>query len=124
MFQDNLRLWCIDKVSRKLRAHDVIVGRSRRVYTGMCISNTDDFLYAGTMSGDVVKVQLNCHHEPDVIERDKAPVLVGCFGRHIPKRPYGKDCEKYLNGVRDVLILENKLVIGAGDGTVELVVER
>lgn len=47
MFEDNLRLWCIDKVSRKLRVHDVIVGRSRRVYTGMCISSTDDFLYAG-----------------------------------------------------------------------------
>lgn len=76
------------------------------------------------MSGDVVKVQLNCHHEPDVIERDKAPVLIGCFGRHIPKRPYGKDCEKYLNGVRDVLLLENKLIIGAGDGTIELVQER
>lgn len=76
------------------------------------------------MSGDVVKVQLNCHHEPDVIERDKAPVLIGCFGRHLPKRPYGKDCEKYLNGVRDVLLLENKLVIGAGDGTIELVQER
>ncbi|XP_037046555.1 cilia- and flagella-associated protein 52 [Bradysia coprophila] len=121
---DNLRLWCIDKVNRKLRVHDVIVGRSRRSYTGMCISSTDDFLYAGTMSGDIVKVQLNCHHEPDVIERDKAPVLVGVYGRHVAKRPYGKDCEKYLNGVRDVLLLENKLVIGAGDGTVELVQER
>ncbi len=51
-------------------------------------------------------------------------MLVGCFARHIPKRPYGKDCEKYLNGVRDVLLLDNRLVIGAGDGTVELVQER
>lgn len=45
--EDNLRLWCVDKINRKLRVHDVIVGRSRRVYTGMCINSTDDFLYAG-----------------------------------------------------------------------------
>lgn len=91
----------------------------------MCIDSIDEILYAGTMSGDIVKIRLNCHHDPEVIEREKSPVLLGCYGRHNPKKPYGKDCEKYFNGVRDLLILSNgMLIIGAGDGTVELVEER
>lgn len=101
------------------------MGKLRREYTGMCVNSRDEILYAGTMSGDIVKIRLNCHHDPEVIEREKSPVLLGCYGRHNPKKPVGKDCEKYHNGVRDLLILANgNLIVGAGDGTVELVEER
>lgn len=91
----------------------------------MSVNSIDEFMYAGTMSGDVAKIRLNCHHDPAVLEREKSPILLGVFGRHNPKMPIGKDCEKYFNGVRALMILPNdRLVIGAGDGTVELVVER
>lgn len=101
------------------------VGKLRRSYTGMCVNSRDEIMYAGTMSGDIVKILLCCHHDPAVIEREKCPILVGCFARHNPKKPPGQDCEKYKNGVRDLLILHNgNLIIGGGDGTVEMVEER
>jgi cilia- and flagella-associated protein 52 len=98
----------------------------RREFTGMCISPSDDVVYLGTMSGDIVKVRLNCHPDPGVLDRPKPPVLLGCFARHRPNKPLGKDCEKYENGVREILLLPDAkgLVVGAGDGTVDIVVER
>lgn len=87
----------------------------------MKISDDDSIMYVGTMSGDVVKLRINCHAN----EFNK-PTLIGCYGRHNPKKSPGKDCEKYMNGVRDLLYLNNGryLLIGAGDGTIELVEER
>lgn len=91
----------------------------------MRVNWNDDIMYVGTMSGDIVKVQLNCQSGLDSVSHDKPPILLGCFARHNAKKPPGKDCEKYLNGVRDLLILADKrLLIGAGDGTVEMVEER
>lgn len=125
LFLENLRFWCIDRENKKLSFEDVIVGKLRREFTGMSVNSIDEIMYAGTMSGDVAKIRLNCHHDPSVLERENSPVLLGVFGRYNPKMPFGKDCEKYYNGVRAIMILPNeKLVIGAGDGTVELVEER
>lgn len=83
-------------------------------------------MYVGTMSGDVVKIQLNCSEDVNAPEWKRQPVLIGCFARHNPKKPYGKDCEKYMHGVRGLLILNKgkNVLIGAGDGTIELVEER
>lgn len=74
------------------------------------------------MSGDVMKLRLNSR-----LNEFNKPTLIGCFERYNPKKSPGKDCEKYMNGVRDLLICPNNerhLVIGAGDGTIELVEER
>lgn len=88
-------------------------------------------MYAGTTSGDIVKIQLNCSADDGVgsiaADSDKVPILLGCYGRHNPRKTVGKDCEKYMNGVRDLEIIYGdrlRLIIGAGDGTVELVEER
>lgn len=73
------------------------------------------------MSGDIVKIQLSCGKE-----FNNSPVLIGCYGRHNPNKSFGKDCENYLNGIRDLLFVNNEthLLIGTGDGTIELVEER
>uniref|UniRef100_A0A336M2Q3 Cilia- and flagella-associated protein 52 n=1 Tax=Culicoides sonorensis TaxID=179676 RepID=A0A336M2Q3_CULSO len=123
--EQNLRLWCIDIDKKRLFVHDVQMGKLGRDFTSIKIDENDEMMYVGTMSGDVVKVRLNCHENPDVIDREKAPVLLGCYGRHNPRKPPGKDCEKYNNGVRDLLLLApGYLLIGAGDGQIELVEER
>jgi cilia- and flagella-associated protein 52 len=124
-FSENLRIWSIDQVNSKLKVQDTALGKLRREFTGMCISLNDDILYAGTMSGDIVKIRLNCPPHPEEIEI-KSPNLIGSFALHLPKKPLGKDCQKYQFGVREILILPNDkgLVIGAGDGTVDFVVER
>lgn len=110
---------------KRLYVHDVAMGKLGRDFTSVKIDENDQMMYVGTMSGDVVKVRLNCHENPDVIDREKSPVLLGCYGRHNPRKPPGKDCEKYNNGVRDLLLLApGYLLIGAGDGQIELVEER
>lgn len=104
---------------------DVSVGKLRRIYTSMKVNPNDGFMYVGTMSGDIIKVQINSSEE-SAANLMKAPVLIGCYGRHNPKKTFGKDCDKYPNGVRDLEILHERkqLIIGAGDGTVELIEER
>ncbi|XP_053672450.1 cilia- and flagella-associated protein 52 [Anopheles nili] len=121
----NLRVWNIDRERKRLTVQDVAVGKLRREFTGMRISPNDDTLYVGTMSGDIVKINLNCNPNPNNPSQDKMPVLLGCFGKHNAKRPTGRDCEKYHYGVRDLLLLpDGKLIIGAGDGTIDMVQER
>lgn len=97
------------------------LGKIRRNFTSMKVNADDSMMFVGTMSGDVIKLRLNCRAN----EFNK-PTLIGCYGRHNPKKPPGKDCEKYMNGVRDLIYVNNErhLLIGAGDGTIELVEER
>lgn len=118
----HLRIWNIDITTNKLHVLNASLGKIRRNFTAMKISADDSVIFVGTTSGDVMKLRLNCRS--DEFNR---PTLIGCFGRHNPKKQPGKDCEKYMNGVRDLLICPNNerhLVIGAGDGTIELVEER
>lgn len=124
-------MWTIDKANAKLVVRDTNVGKLRRIYTSMKVNVTDQVMYAGTTSGDIVKVQLNCSADDDggidAGNSDKVPIMLGCFGRHNPKKTVGKDCEMYMSGVRDLEIIYGdrpRLIIGAGDGTVELVEER
>ncbi|KAG5675953.1 hypothetical protein PVAND_005810 [Polypedilum vanderplanki] len=120
----NLRLWKLNSTTRRISAQDVAVGKLRREFTCLKVDCSDDLMYVGTTSGDVVKINLNC--SDDTMEcASKMPTLLGCYARHIPTKPYGKDCEKYENGIRDLLILPfGQLIIGAGDGCVEIVEER
>lgn len=91
----------------------------------MKVNEQDEVMYVGTKSGDVVKVYLNCNDDSSPAANDKIPTLLGCFARHNPLKSFGKDCEKFENGVRDLLILPSgQLIIGAGDGSVEIVEER
>nr|XP_029732385.1 cilia- and flagella-associated protein 52-like [Aedes albopictus] len=121
----NLRVWHIDRDRKRLNVQDVAVGKLRREFTGMRITENDEILYVGTMSGDIVKIRLNVSSNPNAPMPDKTPVMLGCFGKYNPRKPVGKDCEKYHYGVRDLLILPNgSLIIGAGDGTIEMVHER
>ena len=77
------------------------------------------------MTGDLVKVRLNGYDPNNSNSEVSLPVLLGSYGRHNPKRPKGKDCEKYVNGLRHMRLVKNNVfLMGAGDGVVELVEER
>lgn len=118
---EHLRIWHVDVSSNKLNVLNASLGKIRRNFTSMIVSTDDSTMYAGTMSGDIVKLRLNCSQN----EFNK-PILIGAYGRHNPRKSPGKDCEKYMNGVRDLIYLNNErqLLIGAGDGTIEMVEER
>lgn len=92
----------------------------------MKVNAQDEVMYVGTKSGDVVKIYLNCSDDSSSqTGGDKIPTLLGCYARHNPAKSFGKDCEKFENGVRDLLILPSgQLIIGAGDGSVEIVEEK
>ncbi|XP_055688187.1 cilia- and flagella-associated protein 52 [Lutzomyia longipalpis] len=120
--QQTLRLWTIDPEARRLKASDVNVGKLRRDYTAARVDENDEILLVGTMSGDVVKVKLNLPDDPD---KGAAPTLLGCYARHNPRKSRGQDCSRYSNGVRELwLFNDGKILIGGGDGTVDLVQER
>ena len=122
---ENLRLWKLDSTTRRIAAQDVAVGKLRRDFTCMKVNEQDDVMYVGTKSGDVVKIYLNCNDDSSQATSDKIPTLLGCYARHNPSKSFGKDCEKFENGVRDLLILPSgQLIVGAGDGSVEIVEER
>lgn len=109
----------------KLKVTEVLVGKLKREFTGMRVNTRDELLYVGTTTGDVCKISLNCYNDPNVFDREKPPNLLGCFAMHNPKKPKGQDCEKFRNGVRDLLILASgELIIGTGCGTVYFVKER
>lgn len=118
---EHLRVWHFDAASRKLNVLNACLGKIRRNFTSMKVNADDSVMYVGTMTGDIVKMRLNCRQNDF-----NKPTLIGCYGRHNPKKSPGKDVEKYRNGVRDLIYLnsERQLLIGAGDGTIELVEER
>lgn len=117
-------MWKLNSSTRRISAQDVAVGKLRREFTCVKVDARDELMYVGTKSGDVVKINLNCND--DTLETtDKIPTLLGCFARFNPQKPFGKDCEKFENGVRDLLLLPSgHIIIGAGDGSVEIVEER
>lgn len=118
-------MWKLDSTTRRISAQDVTVGKLRRDFTCMKVDGRDEVMYVGTKSGDVVKIFLNCSDDNMQRDAEKNPTLLGCYARHNPNKSYGKDCEKFENGVRDLLLLPSgHLIIGAGDGSVEVVEER
>lgn len=85
----------------------------------------DEYMYVGTISGDLVKVKLNCNATMDEMEAGKVPVLSGCFGLFDKRKPPGKDCQSFKNGIRQILLLPNgRILIGTGEGLIQMVEER
>jgi len=96
----NLRVWDFDLETRKLRPTDVKLGQLKRVVTSIAIQADDKFMYAGTLSGDILKIAIESN----------------LFMQAGPKkRPFKR-------GVRSVVLTKgNELVVGGGDGSVALV---
>uniref|UniRef100_A0A1I8PVT9 Cilia- and flagella-associated protein 52 n=1 Tax=Stomoxys calcitrans TaxID=35570 RepID=A0A1I8PVT9_STOCA len=121
----HLRIWSIEREMNKAHVQDVYVGKHQRRYSSISIDRRDEYVYLGTYSGDVVKIVLNCCDTVNVTKSGHFSSMVGAFGTHNPRKPYGKDCKRYVNGVRVVYIVDDGLLlVGAGDGTIELVEER
>ncbi|XP_023303772.2 cilia- and flagella-associated protein 52 [Lucilia cuprina] len=121
----HLRVWSIHREMKKLNVHDVYVGKQQRLYISVCVDRNDDFAYIGTQTGDVVKISLNCYDTINVVKPGHFASMMGAYGTHNIRKPYGKDCDRYINGLRVVHIVgDGLLLMGAGDGVVELVEER
>ncbi|XP_076756807.1 cilia- and flagella-associated protein 52 [Xylocopa sonorina] len=116
-----LKLWYINSKDRKLQGIDIKVGKIKRTINCLVIDENDENIYCGTTSGDIIKARLNIEESEEMI---KYPVMIGCYSK-IPTRAKKENLnnvEVYAGGVKNLLLLENeKLIVGAGDGTIELV---
>ncbi|XP_063727827.1 cilia- and flagella-associated protein 52-like [Symsagittifera roscoffensis] len=94
----NLRVWTLDRKNRKIKPEDIDTQKIKRQYLCIEVESEDKHFFAGTLSGDVLMVNL---------QGDK-------------KNP-GRFPQKNLFslGVSSLALLANgHLLVGAGDGTV------
>jgi WD40 repeat protein len=102
----HVRVWQIDFRLPKLHPMDAKFGNVRRVFMSVAITADDHFAYLGTATGDVMKVKIDRNdigsfNDPDTI----TPVMVGCSK------------ERFSKGVQSMVSVGDKVLIGAGDGT-------
>uniref|UniRef100_A0A8C4GF86 Cilia- and flagella-associated protein 52 n=1 Tax=Dicentrarchus labrax TaxID=13489 RepID=A0A8C4GF86_DICLA len=92
-----LRVWELDLVNRKIRPTECQTGKLKRIVK--CISEDDQFIYCGTTSGDIMKINLK----------------TGLLGECGPVKT------KYSLGVSVLRILKSgNLLVGSGSGTFTL----
>lgn len=93
----NLNVWNFDLQNRKIRPNKVILGALKRKIESILIDDDDRYLFCGTSSGDVLKIQL--HNNAFLFKKaSKKPLCMGV-----------NTLVKQQDGL---------LVAGAGDGTV------
>mmetsp|Transcript_7857 Transcript_7857/g.22457 ORF Transcript_7857/g.22457 Transcript_7857/m.22457 type:complete len:631 (+) Transcript_7857:239-2131(+) len=56
---NNLNMWEVDLLNRKLHKSDVQLGALKRTITSIACDPRDDFMYCATKTGDVLQVNLN-----------------------------------------------------------------
>ncbi|KAF7402973.1 hypothetical protein HZH66_005240 [Vespula vulgaris] len=118
-----LKVWRIDSKRRKVYGVNVKVGKLRRSINCIVISEKDTDAYCGTSSGDIIKARLNYRSED---EEQAESVMIGCYskmykGSKRVNQAKG-EVECYAGGVEKLLLLKDeRMIVGAGDGTVELI---
>lgn len=122
---NTLRLWTINKEQRNILGLDTSFAKIKRKILCMEINYLDDFAYCGTSTGDLLKIKLN--FSSDITETTLPPTLVGCFAKYpCPSKKRGSaTVELYSKGITSLYIISDcTMVIGSGNGVVELVKQK
>ena len=118
-------MWSIIREQRKIVNVDISIGKQQRLITCMRIDQTDTFAYLGTTTGDLLKIVLGCCDPVNVTMPGQFGSLLGAYGVQNTRKPFGKDCTRYVCGIRVIYLVDTGLMlIGSGDGTIDLVEER
>ncbi|XP_046988417.1 cilia- and flagella-associated protein 52-like [Schistocerca americana] len=122
-----LKLWKMEPEKRHVSYVDIKIGTLKRHVICSVVDAEDEYAYCGTTSGDILKIRLNYGSGSAA---GVNPVLEGCYAK-IPKKKLAEGAEpseRYSKGVTALTLLTEKcttkVVVAAGDGTVELVKER
>lgn len=122
-----LKLWTLNKEQRNIQGLDASFAKIKRKILCAEIDYSDDHAYCGTSTGDIMKIQLNFSSDVTAVTPpSRSPTLVGCFAKH----PTAKNrspiaVELYSKGITSLyLIAEDTMVVGSGDGVVELVKQK
>ncbi|XP_044754994.1 cilia- and flagella-associated protein 52 [Coccinella septempunctata] len=124
--ENHLASWHINAEARSTHCVDVNMLKIKRTIVCLDADDRDEVCYCGTSTGDILKVRLNFHHDIEILQPIKTPALVGCYGRisKNPKKLPAGVVEMYGQGVTAIKrLFTGPLIVGAGDGTVELVEE-
>ena len=112
----HFKVWQVCTKTPILHAVDASMGTIRRVMQCLCISQDDEFGYAGSQTGEVLKFSL---------DRDEIKKISCGPETSVPSlRIYNQD--RFSKGVKAVTCIVNPLtgntniIAGAGDGTVQL----
>ncbi|XP_028046333.1 cilia- and flagella-associated protein 52 isoform X2 [Monomorium pharaonis] len=119
-----LKIWWIEAEKRRMHGLDVEVGKLKRLINCVAVNEMDEIVYCGTSSGDIIKARLNLSNDLQCGESLRLPVLIGCYSKitRDPRKMKMGEGDLYAGGVRCLLLLKDeKLVVGTGDGTVELI---
>ena len=100
-----LRKWKIDDETKKLSFVECNMSKLRRVFTSLALSSDDNFLYAGTYTGDVFKV----HMTPS----SGIPIVNKASGKPL-----------FQMGVKEVQTFRGFVYVGTGSGTLAKLSER
>ncbi|XP_072398730.1 cilia- and flagella-associated protein 52 [Diabrotica undecimpunctata] len=120
----HLTIWVINHKARNMSQFNVAMAKLRRVILCVEINERDEVCFCGTTTGDVLKIRLFFHHDSDVLEPTKQPSVIGCYAKLSKKKLDRGVVDLYQHGIRAIrLLFGGKLVIGDGEGNVELVEE-
>ncbi|GBM29807.1 Cilia- and flagella-associated protein 52 [Araneus ventricosus] len=112
---NSLRIWKIDFKSRRVTPTNAAIGRIKREIKCFDVDLSDSFLYCGTASGDILKLQIVMLDGEHLAYDAK---LLCCLTRVISKEIVG-DIPLYSGGVTAIAVLKTgELLIGTGDGVV------
>ncbi|XP_039306086.1 cilia- and flagella-associated protein 52 [Solenopsis invicta] len=119
-----LKIWRIEAEKRRIHGLDVEVGKLKRLINCVAVDEMDEIIYCGTSSGDIIKARLNLRDDLQCGEPMRLPVMIGCYSKitRDPRKMKVGEGDLYAGGVRCLLLLKDeKLVVGTGDGTIELI---
>ncbi|KAG5329830.1 CFA52 protein, partial [Acromyrmex charruanus] len=119
-----LKIWWIEAEKRQMHNLDVEMGKLKRLINCIVVDEKDESIYCGTSSGDIIKARLNLRDDLQRGEPAYLPVLISCYSKitRDPRKMKMGEGDLYAGGVRSLLLLKDgKLVVGTGDGTIELI---
>ncbi|KAG5310590.1 CFA52 protein, partial [Acromyrmex insinuator] len=119
-----LKLWWIEAEKRRMHNLEVEMGKLKRLINCIVVDEKDESIYCGTSSGDIIKARLNLRDDLQRGEPACLPVLIDCYSKitRDPRKMKMGEGDLYAGGVRSLLLLKDgKLVVGTGDGTIELI---
>jgi len=125
---NTLRLWTVNEERRSLRGLDATFAKIKRAILCVAVDCLDEYAYCGTSTGDVLKIKLNVSPDATVAT---PPALVGCFAKYptagTRRGNAAVTVEMYRKGVTALHLVADDgttMVVGSGDGVVELVRQK
>lgn len=82
------------------------MSKLKRVIYSMALNVRDEVCYCGTSTGDILKIRLNYHHDSEILEPIKPPMMQGCYTKISKKKLPRGHVELYHQGKQMTIIIK------------------